>query len=78
MLRAHASRVATGSVLTPSTWASYRSNSERLSSYEGICALQTGVNAADPAAFFAQDLNALDRLTTEFARTLVSAILEAF
>ncbi|HEY0876255.1 MAG TPA: LptE family protein [Vicinamibacterales bacterium] len=33
---------------------------------------------ADPTAFFGQDVNALDRLATEFARTLVSAILEAF
>ncbi|HTK28348.1 MAG TPA: LptE family protein [Vicinamibacterales bacterium] len=32
----------------------------------------------DPAAFFGQDQNALDRLSTEFARTIVSAILEAF
>ena len=33
---------------------------------------------ADPNAFFGQDVNALDRLAAEFARTLVSAILEAF
>jgi outer membrane lipopolysaccharide assembly protein LptE/RlpB len=33
---------------------------------------------ADPNAFFGQDVNALERLATEFARTLVSAILEAF
>jgi hypothetical protein len=32
----------------------------------------------DPNAFFGQDMNALDRLAAEFARTLVSAILEAF
>jgi hypothetical protein len=32
----------------------------------------------DPAAFFGQDVNALDRMSTEFARTIVSAILEAF
>lgn len=32
----------------------------------------------DPNAFFGQDANALDRLAAEFARTLVSAILEAF
>jgi Lipopolysaccharide-assembly len=32
----------------------------------------------DPAAFFSQDQNALDRMSTEFARTIVSAILEAF
>jgi lipopolysaccharide assembly LptE-like protein len=34
--------------------------------------------AADPSAFFGQDVNALDRLATEFARSVVSAILEAF
>ncbi len=34
--------------------------------------------AADPVAFFQQDTNALDRMSTEFARTIVSAILEAF
>ena len=32
----------------------------------------------DPTAFFGQDANALDRIAAEFARTLVSAILEAF
>jgi hypothetical protein len=39
---------------------------------------QSGSSVLDPAAFFAQDVNALERLTTEFARALVSAILEAF
>ena len=34
--------------------------------------------ALDPAAFLGQDLNALERLTGDFARTIVSAILEAF
>ncbi|MQA30791.1 MAG: hypothetical protein GEU82_13320 [Luteitalea sp.] len=33
---------------------------------------------ADPAAFFGQDANALDRMSTDFARSIVSAILEAF
>ena len=32
----------------------------------------------DAAAFFSQDQNALDRMTTDFARAIVSAILEAF
>jgi len=32
----------------------------------------------DPGAFFQQDANALDRMSQEFARTIVSAILEAF
>ena len=35
-------------------------------------------SVSDPNAFFGQDANALDRLAAEFARTLVSAILEAF
>jgi hypothetical protein len=35
-------------------------------------------NVADPAAFLGQDVNALDRLASELARTIVSAILEAF
>ena len=39
---------------------------------------QSGVNALDPAAFFGQDLNALERMSTDFAQTIVSAILEAF
>jgi hypothetical protein len=36
------------------------------------------VNALDPAAFFGQDLNALERMSTDFAQSIVSAILEAF
>ena len=35
-------------------------------------------NSLDPTAFFGQDVNALDRMANEFARALVSAILEAF
>jgi outer membrane lipopolysaccharide assembly protein LptE/RlpB len=38
----------------------------------------TGTSALDPTAFFGQDTNALDRLATEFARSVVSALLEAF
>ena len=38
----------------------------------------TGQTAIDPAAFFGQDTNALDRISTEFAKSIVSAILEAF
>jgi hypothetical protein len=37
-----------------------------------------GRTILDPAAFFQQDTNALERISTEFARTIVSAILEAF
>jgi hypothetical protein len=39
---------------------------------------QSGQSAQDPSAFFGQDTNALDRMSTDFARTIVSAILEAF
>jgi Lipopolysaccharide-assembly len=38
----------------------------------------TGTNVADPTAFFGQDVNALERMATEFARAAVSALLEAF
>jgi len=38
----------------------------------------SGRGVLDPVAFFQQDANALDRMSTEFARTIVSAILEAF
>ena len=38
----------------------------------------SGRGVTDPVAFFQQDANALDRMSTEFARTIVSAILEAF
>jgi lipopolysaccharide assembly LptE-like protein len=38
----------------------------------------TGRDSTDPAAFFQQDTNSLERISTEFARTIVSAILEAF
>jgi hypothetical protein len=34
--------------------------------------------AVDPAAFFNQETNAVQRVSDEFARTVVSAILEAF
>ena len=39
---------------------------------------QSGATVVDPAAFFGQDQNALDRMSADFARTIVSAILEAF
>ena len=38
----------------------------------------SGSNATDAAAFFGHEINALDRLSEEFARAIVSAILEAF
>ncbi len=41
-------------------------------------AQSSGQATADAASFFSQDLNALDRMTTEFSRAIVSAILEAF
>jgi hypothetical protein len=40
--------------------------------------LTTQGTAGDPNAFFGQASNALDRLTANFARTVVTAILEAF
>ena len=42
--------------------------------YEG----STGTSVSDASAFFGQDKDALDRLATEFARSVVSALLEAF
>lgn len=38
----------------------------------------TTTTTADASAFLGQDANALERVTTEFARAVVSAILEAF
>ena len=38
----------------------------------------SGQNALEPSAFFGHETNALDRLSDEFARAIVSAILEAF
>jgi Lipopolysaccharide-assembly len=38
----------------------------------------SGTSAIDPNAFFGQSTNALQRLSSEFARAVVSAILEAF
>jgi len=40
--------------------------------------VQSGTSALDPAAFFGQDRDAFERMSTDFARTIVSAILEAF
>jgi lipopolysaccharide assembly LptE-like protein len=41
-------------------------------------AAQNTQRVTDPNAFFAQDANALERLTGDFAHTIVSSILEAF
>jgi hypothetical protein len=38
----------------------------------------SGVTAVDPSSFFNQESNAVERVSTEFARTVVAAILEAF
>lgn len=38
----------------------------------------SGTDALDPSAFFGQESNALQRVMSDFARTVVSAILEAF
>ena len=40
--------------------------------------LASGGGVLDPAAFFGQSSNAVDRMATDFARSVVSAILEAF
>ena len=40
--------------------------------------VSTVTSGTDAALFFGQNTNALERLSTEFARTVVSAILEAF
>ena len=40
--------------------------------------LASGGGVLDPATFFGQSSNAVDRMATDFARTVVSAILEAF
>jgi hypothetical protein len=37
-----------------------------------------GNTTVDPAAFFRQDSNAMDRLARAFARSVVTSILEAF
>jgi hypothetical protein len=39
---------------------------------------KSGTTPGDTAAFFGQDTNALERISTDFARTIVSSILEAF
>lgn len=39
---------------------------------------QSGGNPQDVSAFFGQDANALERMSSDFARTIVSSILEAF
>ena len=40
--------------------------------------VQTGLASISPEAFFGNDANALERMTTDFAKTIVTAILEAF
>jgi hypothetical protein len=40
--------------------------------------ISTSATGLDANTFLGQDVNALERLSAEFARTLVSAILEAF
>jgi hypothetical protein len=39
---------------------------------------QSGSVEVDPATFFGQDANALERMSADFAQSIVSAILEAF
>ena len=40
--------------------------------------VSTSVTAGDPAAFFGQDQDALQRMARTFARSVVTSILEAF
>lgn len=40
--------------------------------------VSTALNGGDVQAFLGQDVNAIERVATEFARAVVSAILEAF
>jgi hypothetical protein len=40
--------------------------------------VSTASSAGDPNAFLRQDVNAFERLSSEFARAVVSAMLEAF
>jgi hypothetical protein len=46
--------------------------------YQAAGTLAPGQTQIDPAAFFGQDRQALDRISAEFASSIVSAILEAF
>jgi hypothetical protein len=84
-MRTDINQVATGSIITLAASATLRDAREnrvvwenpRLS-FRQEYDQQTAQTATDPAAFFGQDQNALDRITTEFARTIVTSILEAF
>lgn len=40
--------------------------------------ITTASGALDPSAFFGQSSNALERMSADFAKTVVSSILEAF
>ena len=40
--------------------------------------VSSGLSATDASSFFGQESNALDRVATDFARSVVSSILEAF
>ena len=46
--------------------------------FRGEYEITTGKNEIDPNAFFGQGSNAVERVAQDFARTVVSAILEAF
>jgi hypothetical protein len=47
--------------------------------YDATSALSNDPNLpVDPTAFFTQESNALERISSEFSRSVVSAILEAF
>jgi outer membrane lipopolysaccharide assembly protein LptE/RlpB len=46
--------------------------------FRDVYEASAAVDALDPNAFFGQEVNALDRVGGEFAKAVVSAILEAF
>jgi hypothetical protein len=80
-----ADQIATRYVITLTASAQLRDTREnrviwenRALSFRQDYDVQNAQTATDPAAFFNQDQNALDRLTGDFARTIVTSILEAF
>jgi hypothetical protein len=46
--------------------------------YDATSALSNDATFVDPSTFFIQETNAVERVSSEFSRTVVSAILEAF
>ena len=62
---------------TPCCGATQRlSVREEYDATSAIC--ERSHSSVDPSAFFNQETNAVERVSNEFSRTVVSAILEAF